>query len=217
MVGSSYSIRNIRLRHDQLSEENRLKEGLATTRACPIYTEWMIAGVRRKACISLKPMWCYRLVPVSQQASKPVFCTFVSYSCCISTTSCERHNQRGKGTVLHFPYSQFVGPDLRSLMFPVCTGKALLTIGGASGLKTRTSKKVLSRRPPQKPFAAMSSLAPSSIIAEAPLRVSPESGCKVGSMQTSLKTSDNQPPTVSRTSLCRMEGKPPLGQEGLVW
>ena len=63
-------------------------------------------------------------------------------------------------------------------------------------MKTRTSKKVLSRRPPQKPFAAMSNLALSSIIAEAPLTVSPKSGCKVGSMQTSLQTSDNQPPSV---------------------
>ena len=38
MVGSSYSIRNIRLRHDQVSGENRLKEDSATTRACPPYT-----------------------------------------------------------------------------------------------------------------------------------------------------------------------------------
>ncbi len=40
------------------------------------------------------------------------------------------------------------------------------------GLKILTSKYALSRRPPQKPFAAMSSLAPSSLIAEAPLSVS---------------------------------------------
>ncbi len=45
---------------------------------------------------------------------------------------------------------------------------------GACGLKILTSKYryALSKRPPQKPFAAMSSLAPSSLIAEAPLSVS---------------------------------------------
>ncbi len=43
---------------------------------------------------------------------------------------------------------------------------------GARGLKTLTSKYALSKRPPKKPFAAMSSLAPSSLIAEAPLSVS---------------------------------------------
>ena len=47
---------------------------------------------------------------------------------------------------------------------------------------------------PQKPFAAMSNLAPSSVIAEAPVRVSPVMGCKVGSMQMSVQTSDRQLP-----------------------
>ena len=66
---------------------------------------------------------------------------------------------------------------------------------------------------PQNPFTAMSSLAPSSVIAEEPVRVSPVIGCNAGSIQTSLQTSDSQLPTVSRTSLCPMEGKPPSGQE----
>ena len=47
----------------------------------------------------------------------------------------------------------------------------------------------------------------------APVSTSPVIGCKCGSMQTSLHTSDRQPPTVSGTSLCRMEGNPPFGQE----
>ena len=90
--------------------------------------------------------WCYRASPVSQQASKSVF---LSYTCCISTTSCERHNQRGKGTVLHFPYSLCVGPDLRSLMFPVCTGKALLTIGGGKWVENTHIKESSHGDPPR--------------------------------------------------------------------
>ena len=43
------------------------------------------------------------------------------------------------------------------------------------------------------------------------MRVSPVMGCKLGSMQTSLQTSDSQLPTVSWTSLCLMEGKPLFG------
>ena len=47
---------------------------------------------------------------------------------------------------------------------------------------------------PQKPFAAMSSLAPSSVIAETPVKVSPVMDCKVGSMQTLSQISDSQLP-----------------------
>ncbi len=51
--------------------------------------------------------------------------------------------------------------------------------------------------PPQKPFAAISSLAPFSLIAEAPLSISSVIGWSGGSMLTSLHTSDIQLPTVS--------------------
>ena len=47
---------------------------------------------------------------------------------------------------------------------------------GAYGLKTLTSKKALSYWPPQKPLAATSNLAPSSVMAEELARVSPVSG-----------------------------------------
>ena len=59
-----------------------------------------------------------------------------------------------------------------------------------------------------KAIGGKSSLAPSPVIAEAPLRISPVIGCSVGSIEILLQTSDNQLPTVSRTSLCRIEGKP---------
>ena len=45
-------------------------------------------------------------------------------------------------------------------------------------------------------------------IEAASLNVSPESCCRVGSIEILLHTSDNQQPTVSRTSLRRMEGMP---------
>ena len=79
---------------------------------------------------------------------------------------------------------------------------------GAWGLKTSTSKQ-----PPQKPVAATSSLAPSSVIAEAPESASPAIGCKVGSMHTSWYTSDISFAVRSLTSLCRTMGNPPIGLE----
>ena len=89
---------------------------------------------------------------------------------------------------------------------------------GAWGLKTFTSK-----RPPQKPLAATSSLAPSSVIAEAPESASPESaspvsaspviGCKVGSMHTLWYTSYISFAVRSLTSLCCTMGNPPIGLE----
>ena len=51
------------------------------------------------------------------------------------------------------------------------------------------------------------------IVFASPLRVSPVIGCSAGLIQTLLQTSDSQQPTVSRTLLCQMEGKPPWGQE----
>ena len=57
------------------------------------------------------------------------------------------------------------------------------------GLKTHTSKKAHSKRPPQKPLAATSSLAPSFVMAQVPERASPVIGCKVGSMHTLWQTS----------------------------
>ena len=48
---------------------------------------------------------------------------------------------------------------------------------GAWGLNTLTSKYVLSKFPPQTPFAAMSSRAPSCVLAVAPLRTSYNERC----------------------------------------
>ena len=80
-------------------------------------------------------------------------------------------------------------------------------------MKTLTSKKVRSNRPPQKPLAATSSLTPSSLIAEAPESASPVIGSRVGSMHTSWQTSAIKFAVRSLISLCRMVGKPPFGHD----
>ena len=48
-----------------------------------------------------------------------------------------------------------------------------------------TLRKVLSKRPPQNPFTAMSSLAPSAVLEVALVRASPVSSCRLGSIMTS--------------------------------
>ena len=74
-------------------------------------------------------------------------------------------------------------------------------------------KKERSNRPPQKPLATISSRALESELAVLKQRASPESGRRRGSIETLLQTSDIIFTVRSRTSFCRREGKPPLGQE----
>ena len=57
------------------------------------------------------------------------------------------------------------------------------------------------RRLPQKPLVRMSSRAPSSTLADAPVRVSPLIGCKCGSVETLWQTSDGRLAVRSRISL----------------
>ena len=52
------------------------------------------------------------------------------------------------------------------------------------GLKERTSKKALSKAPPQKPLATMSNWAPSCVFGVAALKVSLVIGCRDGSVAT---------------------------------
>ena len=43
--------------------------------------------------------------------------------------------------------------------------------------------------------------------------VSPESGCRCGSIETLWQTSERSEAVMSLTSLCLIEGKPPVGQD----
>ena len=74
------------------------------------------------------------------------------------------------------------------------------------GVKNPSLKNARSKRPPQKPLAATSSLAPSSVMAEAPVSNSPVTGWRDGSMDTLWQTSDNKLAVRSLTSLCLMVG-----------
>ena len=87
-----------------------------------------------------------------------------------------------------FANSLLVSLFFDSFMLPVAGGKGL-SVEGACGLKTLTSKKARSWCPPQKPLAATSSLAPSAVRAEALDSISPVTGCRAGSMHTSWQTS----------------------------
>ena len=77
---------------------------------------------------------------------------------------------------------------------------------GASGLKTLTSKKALSKELPQNPWATMSRRAPSFLLVEAPSRDSLVMGCKVGSVETPWQVSLSREAVTSLSSLCRSEG-----------
>ena len=81
-----------------------------------------------------------------------------------------------------------------------------VVLDGASGLRILTSKNVFSKWPPQKPSAAMSDLAPMSVMVEASLKVSLVTGCRVGSMVTLRHTSDSKFAVRFRISLWRRVG-----------
>ena len=84
---------------------------------------------------------------------------------------------------------------------------------GAWGLNTLTSMKVFSKVPPQNPFAAMSSRAPSWQLAEAPIRALFITGCKPGLIHMLWYTSVSRVAIRLRISLCLLEGNPPLAHD----
>ena len=103
------------------------------------------------------------------------------------------------------------------LSFEKHLSRLVRLLDGARGLNTLTSRNILSSLPPQKPLAAMSNLAPSSVFAVRLVIVSVVISCRSGSTLTSLHTSVNRVAVKSLISLWRREwrreGKPPRGQE----
>ena len=75
-----------------------------------------------------------------------------------------------------------------------------------------SKKNARCRSLPQKLSAATSSLAPSSLLAVRWIRCSSVIGCRGGSVPTLWQTSLKNSAVMSRSSLWRMEGKPPWGQ-----
>ena len=86
--------------------------------------------------------------------------------------------------MLNLTDALFIGKLFRVLVLSIA-GEDGLAIGGDMGIEDSNIKKARSWRPPQNPLAALSNLAPSSVMVEAPERRSPVTGCKVDSMQRS--------------------------------
>ena len=82
-------------------------------------------------------------------------------------------------------------------------------------MKTLTSKNARSNRPPQKPLALMSNLASSPRMLVLMDNTSPVRGCRGVSTVTSLHTSFSRSAVISRSSLWRMNGYPPVGQDSV--
>ena len=97
-------------------------------------------------------------------------------------------------------------------MLPVHCRWCLVSIRGGEGVKYSHVKGLL-KLPPQTPLADTSNLAPSWLLAEAPLSWSGVTGCKSGSTHTSLHTSVSRESVMSWISLCLRDGKPPFAQE----
>ena len=103
---------------------------------------------------------------------------------------------------LHFMYPFFILAPLLTFMLPIAGGGLKGSVRGGIGVKTITSNNALSNLPPQKPLAATSSLALSSVVALRVDSVSPDSACRHGSMHTSWHTSVRRLAVRLRTSLC---------------
>ena len=116
--------------------------------------------------------------------------------------------------MLHFSYALFISSYLHSLMFFVRGGKALLAVRGGMGVRDSYVKVCSFKATSPKPIR--SNVQSGSILRD-DSSTSESFTCDWLKswfyMQISLHTSDNQPPIVSHTSLCRMDGNPPLGQE----
>ena len=112
--------------------------------------------------------------------------------------------------MLDFADSLFVGSFLEVLMFSVASGEGLSIPRSMWVEDPNVEKGTFETTPPE---TTTSSLAPSSIMAEAPESASPVIGCRVGSVHTSCQTSVIRFAVRSRTSLCRMVGKPPIGHD----
>ena len=53
----------------------------------------------------------------------------------MAQATCEREDERGKGTLLNFSYALFISTDLGPLVLFVGGGQVLLAIGGSIGVE----------------------------------------------------------------------------------
>ena len=123
-------------------------------------------------------------------------------------TTCE--NEGCESASLDVEDPSAVSQTLLALVLTINARETLILQNGAPGWKTLTSKNAsfLPVSESQKPWARMSSLASSSLLAER-VRISPFKGCSRGSTAASLETSRKTPASVFRRSLCLSVWKPP--------
>ena len=118
------------------------------------------------------------------------------------------------GTSMRWPYVLFFS----SSCFLYAAGRLLELLLGALGWNTLTSKKA-SWRVFQKSFARTSSRTPSSVLVEASLKDSPDSGCKCGSMATLGQTSVSREavkPSVVYSNVMSVQSGPTLCTQGVL-
>ena len=104
-------------------------------------------------------------------------------------------------------------------MFLVCCREVPGAVAGCIWVEYPHIKvRILTTSPETSgPNARMSSRAPSSVLAEASRKASPDSGCRCGSVATLEQTSVSSEAVMSLTSLWRMVGNPPhVANHGMV-
>ena len=138
---------------------------------------------------------------------------YVEFAACPKPPVEDITMQRGKRRVFNFEDSLLVSPLLCLLMLAIACCGIGLSVRESAWVENPDIKEGSLISATQSPFAAMSSLAPSCVLADAPERCSPVMGCRCGSMQTSLHTSDRRLAVRSLISLCLIDGKPPFGQD----
>ncbi len=87
--------------------------------------------------------------------------------------------------MFHLEYALLVYTFFLSLVSPVAVGNAGVSVGWCVGVEHSDIQTVLSKRPPQNPFTAISSLAPSAVLEVALVMASPVSGCRSGCVMRS--------------------------------
>lgn len=166
----------------------------------------------RKGQTAAQPGHCWRirLIPLYGEARSQLFVECIGFVCHATSGGQDKGSEGG---VFDLPYALFVGPFLKHLLFSAAHCQARLPVGGSMWIEDANVKKCSFKRPPQKPFAAVSRRAPSWVFEVALEKIFPDNGYSSGSMQTSLHTWVNRSAVKSLISLWRIEGKPPFGQD----
>ena len=114
--------------------------------------------------------------------------------------------------MLYLDDPPFVCPSLLQLMSPVAGSSRCFAVGGCAWVKHSYIKECTTPTAVQKFWAFTSNLAPSSVLVLLCGKVSPVSGCRVGSMATLGQTFVRNCASKSLMRLCRIDGMAPVEQ-----